>query len=127
MLDMNTGLHKEGVDSAGADIEILLSASAKPGRWSMGGFAWSYEPEMDTSVSAGIDIYATLTDTATLSDTATVGSTKVFSVDVNDDGAGFIIPAEPFKFPPARAVRIVMRGAGDDVVRKLSILGAKLV
>jgi len=129
MLDMNTGLYQTGVDSAGADISITLSAKAKPGRWSIGGIAWSYTASdtAGTAISAGVDIYATPSDTASISDTAAAGASKVFSVDVNLANADSIIPAEPFKFAPGYAVRIILRGGGDDVDRKLNVLGAKLV
>ena len=122
MLDMNPGFYAQNTGTAAANTvtTITLPAPAKPNRWSIGGLCWSYDGSvLDTS--AGIDVHVTLTDTAAV----TVANT-VLSFDVNDDGVGFIIPAEPFKFQPGAAVQFRMNhgGLGDQ---KLTILGAKLV
>lgn len=121
MLDMNTGLYS--FDTASADVVITLSTPAKPSRWSIGGIAWSYEGGT-LSTAAALEIFATRSDTAS---TDVGASDQVFKVHINDDGAGFITPAEPFKFPPAHAVRIVLRSAGATVDSNLNVLGAKLV
>ena len=126
MLDMDNTLHRNNSDTAAANTvtQITLPALAKPSRWSIGGIAWSYDGiALDTS--AGLDIHSTTSDTTALS-TADSGSTLVFSIDINDDGAGFIIPAEPFKFRPGNAIRIRLLHGGLGH-QKLNVLGAKVV
>jgi len=133
MLDMNTDLYAENTDTAAANKTTLItlpSPGANKGqKWSIGGLAWSYDgPTQDTApggkflvdTSAGIDIYATSTDTAAIG-----LATKVLSIDISEAGPGFIIPAEPFKFGSNLAVQIVMGDGGG--VQKLTVLGAKLV
>ena len=122
MLDMNPGLYAENTDTAAADTVtvITLSAPAKPSRWSIGGLCWSYDGVVLDS-SAGVDVHVTATDTAAV----TLANT-VLSFDVNDDGVGFIMPAEPFKFQPGSAVQFRLNHGGLGH-QKLTILGAKLV
>jgi len=125
MLDMNTGLTagSTGDTTGSINTTITLSAPAKPNRWSIGGLAWSYDGAA-LSTAAGLNINCPATDTAAANDTS---GSLVFSLDINDDGAGFITPAEPIKFPPGRAVVFTLKFAGGDVERKISVLGAKRV
>ena len=95
--------------------DALITLAARTGqRWSIGGLAWSYEGGA-LSTNAGINVF--LIDTSS--------SNLIWSWDINDDGAGFIIPSEPLKFPHNRAVLFEMISGGTSVVCKLNILGAK--
>jgi hypothetical protein len=95
-------------------IDIVLS-SAPGQRWSIGGLAWSTEGgTLDTDLQ--INVFLADTTGATL-----------LSIDINDDGAGFIVPGEPFKFPNASAIHFEMAAGGANVVGKLTLLGHKLV
>ncbi len=70
--------------STAADANITLAAFSGQ-RWSIGGVAWSYE---------GGTLY---TDAALIiSRTDTTGAIFL-DVHINDDGAGFVIPAETIK------------------------------
>ena len=98
-----------------ADAIITLAARAGQ-RWSIGGIAWSYEGgALDTD--AELNVW--LIDTAS--------SNLIWSIDINDDGAGFFIPAEPVKFPANHAVLFELVSGGTGVVGKINILGAKAV
>ena len=98
-----------------AQATVTLAAQAGQ-RWSIGGIAWSYE---GGALSTDAELNVWLIDTTT--------SNLIWSWDINDDGAGFIIPAEPLKFPANRAVLFELVSGGTSVVGKINILGAKAV
>ncbi len=98
-----------------ADATITLAARPRQ-RWSIGGLAWSYEGGI-LSTDAEMNVF--------VSDTS--ASNLIWSVDINDDGAGFIIPAEPLKFPANQAILFELVSGGASVVGKINILGAKAV
>ena len=102
--------------STAADATITLDSPIGQ-RWSIGGIAWSYEGGT-LSTDAELTIWATASG---------VLSNIIFSIDINDDGAGFIIPSEPIKFPPNLAIVFDLTSGGVGVVGKLNILGAKRV
>jgi hypothetical protein len=114
MLNMEAQSYYD-LDTA-AEAQITLSALSGQ-RWSIGGIAWSYE---GGTLSTDAEILIWSVDT-------TGSSNTIFSVDVNDDGAGFIIPAEPFKFPSNTTIIFELASGGANVVGKLNILGAKAV
>jgi hypothetical protein len=128
MLDLNTNLYAQNTDTAAAN-KVTTITLTDPGanagsRWSIGGIAWSYDGMASLDTSAGIDVHVLATDTAAQS-VASNSATLVLSIDINDDGAGFIIPSEPIKFPPNMAVVFNMGDGGG--MQKITILGAKLV
>ena len=141
MLDMYDGLSKHVSDSAPANsmAVIDLAAAAKPGRWSIGGVAWSYAgmaadtspdeafvPQLDTS--AGIYMVQTpSTDTTgaagvSLSDSA---PGVCFMLEVVSVGQDSVVFSEPVKFAPGYRVQIFARDGGGS--HTISVLGAKLV
>lgn len=113
MLNMEIGSYY-GLGTAAA-VKITLAAREGQ-RWSIGGVAWSYEGGT-LSTDAELNIWGI----------STASSNIIFSVDINDDGAGFIIPAEPFKFASNQAIVFELESGGTGVVGKLNILGAKAV
>jgi hypothetical protein len=115
MLDMQAG-DVNFVTATNAQANLTFAAPAGQ-RWSIGGVAWSYEGGT-LSTDAELNIWAI----------STTGATNIiFSVDINDDGAGFIIPSEPIKFPHNTAIIFELVAGGTGVVGKLNILGAKRV
>ena len=114
MLEMALGRFRD-LDTA-AEAQVILTAVTGQ-RWSCGGNAWSYEGGT-LSTDAELTIWGI----------DTTGSTNViFSVDINDDGAGFIIPAEPFKFPHNMTIIFELASGGAAVVGKINVLGTKLL
>ena len=98
-----------------ADATITLAALSGQ-RWSIGGVAWSYE---GGALSTDAELNVFLIDTS--------ATNLIWSWDINDDGAGFVIPAEPLKFPANNAVLFEITSGGTSVVGKINILGAKAV
>ena len=96
-----------------ADATVTLAARTAQ-RWSIGGIAWSTE---GGALSTDLELNVFLIDTS--------ATNLIWSVDINDDGAGFIIPAEPLKFPAGHAVLFELTSGGAGVVGKVNILGAK--
>jgi len=121
MLDMQPGSINY---ATGTNAEAKVTLAAAPGqRWSVGGVAWSYEGGT-LSTNAELVIWAVSTAASTA---GAPDSNIIFSIDINDDGAGFIIPAEPVKFPHNTAIIFALEAGGANVVGKITILGAKRV
>lgn len=111
MLNLEAGSFYNA-DTAAA-TKITLAARTGQ-RWSIGGLAWSYE---GGTLSTDAELNVFLIDSSS--------SNLIWSWDINDDGAGFVIPAEPIKFPSGQAVLFELESGGVGVVCKLNLLGAK--
>ena len=122
MLDMQRGRTLVAVSTA-AQAQVTLTAVAGQ-RWSIGGIAWSYEGGT-LSTDAELNIWGGSTAASTAG--GAPDTNLMFTVDVNDDGAGFIIPAEPIKFPANMTIIFELTSGGTAVVGKINVLGAKLV
>ena len=97
--------------------QAVITLAAQTGqRWSIGGIAWSYE---GGTLSTDAELNVWLIDTSS--------SNLIWSIDINDDGAGFFIPSEPVKFPANHAVLFELVSGGAAVVGKINILGTKAV
>lgn len=116
MLNMRTGLY--GTSTA-AEVKISIDSDMYDlsGRSvAIAGLVWSYEGGT-LSTDAGLKIWV-----------GTTGSSdQVFDLHINGDGAGFILPAEPVKFPHGKAVIFELVSGGTGVCGKLNIFGIKLV
>ena len=122
MLDMQRGRTLVAVSTA-AQAQVTLTAVAGQ-RWSIGGIAWSYEGGT-LSTDAELNIWGGSTAASTAG--GAPDSNIMFTIDINDDGAGFIIPSEPIKFPANMTIIFELTSGGTAVVGKINVLGAKLV
>jgi len=103
--------------ATGTNAEAQINFSGRSGQsWSIAGIVWSSEGGT-LSTDFQLDIFIVSTTTTDLA----------FSMDINSAGAGFILPAEPVKFPSGQNVIFTLAAGGAGVVGKLNILGHKLV